>query len=78
MGGHPWGVQNGQNGPKSQMQENRQKNGQKMMNRHKKSPNFLFVINASILFTPHFIKEMKKMSEDSQIIYQKSQNMAKQ
>ena len=49
-----------------------------MMNRHKKSPNFLFVINASILFTPHFIKEMKKMSEDSQILYQKSQNMAKQ
>ena len=48
-----------------------------MMNRHKKSPNFLFVINASILFTPHFIKEMKKMSEDSQILYQKSQNMAK-
>ena len=65
-------------GQKAKCRKIGKKNGQKMMNRHKESPNFLFVINASILFTPHFIKEMKKMSEDSQILYQKSQNIAKQ
>ena len=43
------------------------------MNRNEKSPNFLFGINASILQPPHYVKKkMKKMSGDSQLLYQKA------
>ena len=49
------------------------KKGKKMMNRNEKSPNFLFGINASILQPPHYVKKkMKKMSGDSQLLYQKA------
>ena len=49
------------------------KNGQKMMNRNEKSPNFLFGINASILQPQHYVrKNLKKTSGDSQLLYQKA------
>ena len=53
------------------------KNGQKMMNRNEKIPNFLIGINASLLLPPHFVrKKWKKCQGIAK--YSKRQNMAKQ
>ena len=35
-------------------------NGQRMKNRNEKSPNFLFVINASTLSPPHYVRKKWK------------------
>ena len=45
------------------------KNGQKMMNRNEKSPNFLFGINASILQPPHYVR--KKIHGVQQVVINK-------
>ena len=53
------------------------KNGQKMMNRNEKSPNFLIGINASILSPPHYVRKKWKKSQGI-AKYSQSQNMAKE
>ena len=70
-GGSPMGVcKMGKMGQKAKYRKIGE-NGQRVMNRNEKSPNFLFGINASILQPPHYVrKKMKKMLGDSQLLYQ--------
>ena len=57
MGGRPWGCAKWAKWAKKPNVGKRGKNGQKMMNKNEKGPNFLFEINASILQPPHYVRK---------------------